>query len=225
MAITKAIFNTASLTLAGYTSDPEFLQTPTLVTATLPIDWNEEDRDYAMLVEGAIVVDASRRLAAIQLARITTIKASAGTQIAALGWRLERAQERDKIGADGETINDVLSEREAIRKASNRAETEVQVLTSVEAIEAFTWEVLASDYPTNRVMSRLAFMHLFYDEERANIRAARDSGQSQDLLDFWELLLLAGNVDLSDPDIITGVQLLEDSGLINASRADVILNT
>jgi hypothetical protein len=223
MAITKAIFNTASLTLAGYTSDPEFLQTPTLVTATLPIGWNEEDRDYAMLVEGAIVVDASRRLVAIQLARITAIKASAATQLTEIDWRLERAQERDKIGADGETINDVLSEREAIRRASNRAETEVQALTSIEDIEAFTWEVLPSDYPTNTVVTRLAFMRLFTDEERVNIRAARDSGQSQDLLDFWEMLMVATAVNLHDQSIQQGVTMLETQGLIGVNRAAEVL--
>jgi len=223
MAITKAIFNTASLTLAGYTSDPEFPQTDTFVTATLPADWNEEDQDYAMLVEGAIVVDASRRLVAIQLARITTIKASAATQLTEIDWRLERAQERDKIGADGETINDVLSEREAIRRASNRAETEVQALTSIEDIEAFTWEVLPSDYPTNTVVTRLAFMRLFTDEERVNIRAARDSGQSQDLLDFWEMLMVATAVNLHDQSIQQGVTMLETQGLIGVNRAAEVL--
>lgn len=155
---------------------------------------------------------ASERISKVASARITD-----------LTWRLERAEERNKIGAEGETVSDVMREREAIRRASNRAEAELEALTTIEEIEAFAWEVLPSDYPSNPVVTRLSFMRRFTHAERASIRAARDSGQSQDLLDFWELLQLATSVNLNDTDIKLGVDMLETDGLIGAGRAAEVL--
>jgi len=126
-------------------------------------------------------------------------------------WRLERARERDSIGAEGESIQDVLREREAIRRAGNR----------VSRVEDY--EVLEQDYPANEVITRLQFMRRFTDTERENIRAVRDGGQSQELLDFWELLQLAADVNLNDVDIQEGVAMLEASGLLSTGRSLVIL--
>ena len=42
-------------------------------------------------------------------------------------WRVERAQERAITGAKGETLMDVLLEREAIRKEANRLELDVDL--------------------------------------------------------------------------------------------------
>jgi len=137
------------------------------------------------------------------------VKVKASEMIDALQWRIERAKERENIGASGETISDVLREREAIRRASNRAEAYIDTLTDDAEAPQYQLEVLPSDYPANPVITRLTFMRRFTDAERQAIRAARDSGQSQDLLDFWELLQLATSVNLNDPDIQTGVAMLE----------------
>jgi hypothetical protein len=152
------------------------------------------------------------------------IKEWAKERLAEVEWRVERAKEREQIGAAGETLNDLFSEREAIRRASNRAEAELAALADEKAIEDFVWEVLPQDYPPATTLTRLTFMRRFTDAERANIRAARDSGQSQDLLDFWELLQLASHVNLNDPDIQSGVAMLEANGLIAEGRAAEILD-
>lgn len=72
--------------------------------------------------------------------KISEIKAEAERRIAALNWRLQRAQEREQLGETGfETVADVLALREQIRQASNAAELAVSTLTEVSAVQAFTW--------------------------------------------------------------------------------------
>lgn len=151
-------------------------------------------------------------------AAIYRVKVEASNRIDALQWRIERAKERDKIGATGETKADVLREREAIRRASNRAEAYIEQLDDEAEIRSYRLDVLPSDYPANAVLTRLQFMRRFSDAERAAIRAARDSGRSQDLLDFWELLQLASQINVNDPDIQSGVVMLEQAGLIGTGR-------
>lgn len=71
---------------------------------------------------------------------IVNIKAEAERRITALDWRLQRAQERERLGETGvETVADVLALREQIRQASNAAELAVSTLTDVSAVQAFTW--------------------------------------------------------------------------------------
>lgn len=154
---------------------------------------------------------------------VERIKREAAEQIEALAWRIERAEERDKIGAEGETVGEVLREREAIRRASNRAEAEVNALESIAEVQGYDWAVLPEDWPANTTMTRLQFMRRFTDDERAAIRAARDSGQSQDLLDFWELLKVATSVNINDQDIQLGVGMLEQVGLIGTGRSTEVL--
>lgn len=73
-------------------------------------------------------------------AKVVEIKAEAERRITALDWRLQRAQERERLGEAGvETVADVLALREQIRQASNAAELAVSTLTDVSAVQAFTW--------------------------------------------------------------------------------------
>ena len=73
-------------------------------------------------------------------AKVVEIKAEAERRITALDWRLQRAQERERLGETSvETVADVLALREQIRQASNAAELAVSTLTEVSAVQAFTW--------------------------------------------------------------------------------------
>lgn len=73
-------------------------------------------------------------------AKVVEIKAEAERRITALDWRLQRAQERERLGEAGvEAVADVLVLREQIRQASNAAELAVSTLTDVSAVQAFTW--------------------------------------------------------------------------------------
>ena len=73
-------------------------------------------------------------------AKVVEIKAEAERRITALDWRLQRAQERERLGEAGvEAVADMLVLREQIRQASNAAELAVSTLTEVSAVQAFTW--------------------------------------------------------------------------------------
>ena len=75
-----------------------------------------------------------------QAAKIVEIKAEAERRITALDWRLQRAQERERLGESGvETVSVVLVLREQIRQASNAAEAAVATLDSVEDVLGFSW--------------------------------------------------------------------------------------
>lgn len=75
------------------------------------------------------------------------IKVQAKEMIDELQWRLERAQERETIGAEGETVEDVLRDREAVRRASNRAEDYINNSNNPTELRRYSFEVLPSDYP------------------------------------------------------------------------------
>ena len=73
-------------------------------------------------------------------AKVVEIKEGAERRITALDWRLQRAQERERLGEAGvEAVADVLVLREQIRQASSAAELAVSTLTEVSAVQAFTW--------------------------------------------------------------------------------------
>ena len=73
-------------------------------------------------------------------AKVVEIKAEAERRITALDWRLQRAQERERLGEAGvETVADVLALREQIRQASNSAEAAVAKLSGAEDVLGFSW--------------------------------------------------------------------------------------
>lgn len=150
------------------------------------------------------------------------IKREAEERIKDTDWRVERARERARLGAEGETEPEVMADREAIRRASNRAEDELDELDDAEEIEAFKWRVTNDDRPPVRAVPRVDFLRRFTREERNAVRQARND--SEDLADFWEMLQLSGGeISLDDPDIEDGLALLEDEGLIDEGRAKEIL--
>ncbi len=84
---------------------------------------------------------AKQREAELEAARsalVGQVKAEAGDRIAATDWKVQRAQERDTLNGTT-TLQDVYAEREAIRSASDEAETAIAALATMEEIQAFTW--------------------------------------------------------------------------------------
>lgn len=84
-------------------------------------------------------------MGAFQARCIAAIRAQAKEQIEALAWRIERATEREQLGLPGETLEAVLLEREALRRASNRCESEVLAADTLEAVRAVRFELTAAD--------------------------------------------------------------------------------
>ena len=73
--------------------------------------------------------------------------------------------------------------------------------------------------PRELQITKLQFLRLFTAPERIAIRASSDTV----IVDFLQLLDLAQDVRLDDPDTIQGMYYLESEGLIAAGRAAEIL--
>lgn len=163
-------------------------------------------------------------VATLKINKISAIKLDAAQMIADTDWRLQRATEREQIGVaikNIETVADVLSEREAIRAASNRAETEINRLRSVKSINNFTWQVEPSDYPPTAALTHLQFLRRFTSNERAAINTAAKENASVN--DYMSMLQMAKFISTKDTDVILGVNMLEQNKIIGKGRAGQIL--
>ncbi|MFZ3002549.1 MAG: hypothetical protein WA071_19695 [Undibacterium umbellatum] len=167
-----------------------------------------------------ITLNMDAALVAAKAARCSLIKDEAARLIAATDWKLQRAQERDAAGwGNLGDIDVVLTEREAIRRSSNAAELAANVLTDINAVQAFTWSVDVPVPAPNR-LTRGQFLDRFTKEETAAILAAADANAS---LKAWVMRL--ENSDWIKPAEATpGLQALEIAGLIQPGRAVQILS-
>lgn len=156
--------------------------------------------------------------------KVKAIKQQANQLLADTDWQLQRAQERDALGMallESETPKAILSYREAVRRASNRAETELNKLRAVNTVNGFTWQVEPSDYPNNKSLTHLEFLRRFTSEERIAITQAGLSNTA--IADYIKMLDVAKFINTTDSDVATGVQALEAAGVIDAGRAAEIL--
>ena len=117
---------------------------------------------------------ARYNLGAYQARRTDELRAQAQTQIEALQWRIERATEREQLGLPGETVEVVLVEREALRRASNRCTAEVQAATTLGAVRCVVFAVTEADRATPTRITRLQFLSRFTDAEMQAVIAASD---------------------------------------------------
>lgn len=154
--------------------------------------------------------------------RLTTIKIQVKQLLDDSAWRVERAAERDNLGIDGETPQEVYAYREAIRQAGDRAEKELEALDNIDDINAYQFEIRPSDYPMTANLTHLQFLRRFGVDERAKINELR--AKSPQINDYFTLLELAKFVNPYDPDVILGVNTLEQMGIIAQGRAGQILN-
>lgn len=156
--------------------------------------------------------------------KVEAIKQQASQLLADTEWQLQRATERDALGMallESETPKAILSYREAVRRASNRAETELNKLSAVNTVNAFTWQVEPSDYPNNKSLTHLEFLRRFTSDERIAITQAGLSNTA--IADYIKMLDVAKFVSTTDSDVAAGVQSLEAAGVIDAGRAAEIL--
>lgn len=80
----------------------------------------------------------AEELQAAKTALVRRVKAEAAKRIANLDWKVERARERDALNGTT-SLQDVYTERELIRLASDEAETAIASLASLGDIQAFSW--------------------------------------------------------------------------------------
>ena len=168
-----------------------------------------------------VIYDSVALLAQVKASRKTRIKQEAASLIAALDWRLERAREREAAGwATLAEVDEVLAEREAIRRSSNAAEAAVDALTDVSSVQTFTWSI---DVPVAvpRRLTHKQFMDRFSDGELTGILATVEANAA--LKNWWAKFQQARDVNLDDPATQAGVQALEIAGLLSAGRAEEVL--
>lgn len=164
---------------------------------------------------------ARYNLGAYQARRTDELRAQAQVQIEALAWRIERAKEREQLGLPGETLEAVLVEREALRRASNRCTAEVQAATTLDAVRAVAFAVTEADRATPSRITRLQFLSRFTDAEmQAVISASDQSTALRAALLKWQN---SEGVVLTDPATVAGVEALEIAGLLSAGRAAEVL--
>ena len=95
--------------------------------------------DEVREIDAARVIERqAEELQAARTALVRRVKGEAAQRIAALDWKVERARERDALNGTT-TLQDVYTERELIRMASNEAEAAIAKLASPEEILAFSW--------------------------------------------------------------------------------------
>lgn len=166
---------------------------------------------------------ARYNLSAYQARRNNELRAQAQVQIEALAWRIERATEREQLGLPGETLEAVLVEREALRRASNRCTAEVQAATTLEAVRAVQFDVTDADRTTPNRITRLQFLSRFTDAEMQAVIAASDQSPAlRAALMKWQT---ADGIVLTDAATVAGVEALEIAGLLTAGRAAEVLAT
>ena len=181
---------------------------------------------------GLIFLDINEKLPVVKeyidtlkVNKLMNIKEQTKILLADTEWRLQRATERDSLGIElleSETPKAIMSYREAVRRASNRAEIELNKLRSVKTVNAFTWQVEPTDYPSNTALTHLEFLRRFTSDERVAISAA--SAVNPVLADYMKVLDIATMVNLSDVDVAAGINVLEQAGIISEGRAAEILS-
>lgn len=189
-----------------------------------PDGYDDADREAWRFSEAGFSKDIDG-LDHIKDAHIARVKAEATRRIDALAWRIERASERDTLGLPGESINDVLAEREAIRRASNRTEADILAApdrASIESIESLDLIVTEADLVRSMSLTHKQFMDRFTDAELTSILAAVDAAPA--MKTWWVRFEKAGAVVLTDPLTAVGVHALELAGLLAAGRQNEILS-
>jgi len=217
----RVIIDETTGAVVGATTDPAFVSGAGMRAMDAPPDFDPARASEYRLEGETLIHDPAIVLARAKAARVAEIKRQAQVNIAALAWRLERAQERDRLGLPGETPEDVLLEREAIRRASSRCEAEVNAAQDVAAVHAVTFAVTEADRARPTRLTRLQFLMRFTDAEMQAIVAAADASPAlKAALLKWQT---AEGITLTSPITQAGVQALEIAGLIAPGRAEQIL--
>lgn len=220
----KAIFNTLSGEIAGYTSDLEFVPTGGFAVAVLPLDWDESDRDSAMLVDGVIVLNPTRKLDLAKAARKIRTKSEAAILIDATAWKLERAREQESAGwATMAGINAVLAERESIRRSSTAADAAIDAMTDIASVLNFTWSVDVVALVPNRT-EWLVDIGPFFDRFGA-AKIATLSSINETVQAIVNDCQSRKWIDLQRPDLALAMDVLVDVALIDALTKSAILAT
>lgn len=74
----------------------------------------------------------------------------------------------------------------------------------------------------SRILTKREFIKRLTVDEYAAIKATAQVNSTLDY--YWQMFMLAEEIDTGDADTVAGVNLLEQAGLIGVGRAQEILN-
>ncbi len=214
------IINTQTNQIIGATPDVNYTRANHILQAE-PDGFDLSKAEEWVYNGTALIQDVAAALTRKKAEKITQIKSMVTEQIEALTWRIERAKERDALGASGETLNDVLTERESLRRAGNRIEAEINALSTIDEVNAVQFAVKPEDSITIARVTRLQFLQRFTDDEMNGFVSAAKTNAALEA--YLMKLQNAEGVLLTDPSTIVGVQALEMMQIIGAGRAQEIL--
>lgn len=216
----KIIIETSTGRVLGQTPDASYSRAGVILTDP-PEGFDMTQADEWQWDGSRLAHDPMAALPRARASRIAQIRRDAAAAIEAMGWRIERAKEREQLGLPGETVNAVLLEREAIRRASSRCEAEIAAALEPAAVDAVLFVVTEADRATPERVTRLQFLSRFTEAEMAAIvHAADQSPALKAALLKWQT---ADGIVLTDAATIGGVNALEMLGLLTAGRAAEIL--
>lgn len=198
-----------------------------LSVVSAPENFSESNSIFIVIEGSSVSIDMEAWLRLLRESTIQKIKTSTANQIESLAWRLDRAKERDTIGALGETVSEIMIIRESIRRASSRAEAEVMQLTTAAEVAAYTWEVTPADTPVPTRMTIYAFLLRFTNDEAVAIDLASygETAEAAGVRRYMSLVTNALSIDLSLAELRDGVNALEATGILAEGRATEILDT
>jgi len=181
----------------------------------------ETAEGQALIPDTEVPIPKVKDLGLIKSAKINQIRELVREQINNLQWRVERAKEREVIGAEGESVKEVFVARETLRRAGNRAEQEIASLEDEENILNYSFEIAEEDRFVTGVLTKLTFLQRFTTEELVNIQ--QTTLKNPIVYAWYSMLEVADYINVLDPITAQGIHALEDIGLLSEGRAEEIL--
>jgi hypothetical protein len=108
--------------------------------------------------------------------------------------------------------------------SDDQACSEVNGINKAELEFSYTWDTDSCSFVSTpkRIISRKDFLKKFTPQEYAGIKGATQQNAVVDY--YWQLFMVAENIDLADLDVLGGLSALEQLGLLASGRAMEIVS-
>lgn len=153
-------------------------------------------------------------------AQVFRVKVWVERLLQASRWRIERAEERDRLNIPGETVAEVVVWRESVRRASHRIEA---AIVAADDPRAVPFEVLPEDGAGIPLpLSRRAFLRLCIGHGGLTPEQAVVSRADPALAFMWMLVEMVPAIERDELETREGLAALEALGYLPAGAQAVI---
>lgn len=96
-------------------------------------------------------------------------------------------------------------------------------ITKSDILEHYQWDVETRGFvvKVQRILTKKDFLKRLTPQEYIGIKSAAQSNGNVDY--YWQLFMLAEEINLDDPDTVSGLNLLVYAGLLQSDRVQQIL--